>query len=101
LQTQLHLTTEPIWRTAQREFLERNWDGEALVFDVLSGATHHLNQAASAVWSALRREGSGTVGEIRRRLGSSSGDSADHESINVLIVLAELRHLALVETHGD
>ena len=86
--------SEPLWAVRDRPFLERHWDGEAVVFDGFSGATHHLNMAATQLWTILRH-GSAQSATALCDAANAGGGGWSPELIGK--ALEELRRLELVE----
>ncbi len=87
--------SEPLWTVRDRPFLERRWDGEAVIFDRFSGATHHLNEAATQLWTMLRQGPAQSAAALRDAANSDGGDWSDELIGNAL---EELRRLELLET---
>jgi len=67
------------------------------VFDTYSGATHHLDELTTAVWSSLRKDGPAALAELRARLAENhhAADTVAHDTIPLAI--SELVELKLVE----
>lgn len=81
----------------------REWDGECVVFDGVTGACHLLSEPAGAVFDALLRAAPGGM-DVRQVhslvFGSEQGrDRADDEQA-VMELLSGLREAGLVEEAG-
>jgi PqqD family protein of HPr-rel-A system len=86
---------EPLWTVRDRTFLERRWAGEAVVYDTYSGATHHLNAAATQLWTVLHAGAARSASALRDAANAGGGDW----SLELIgKALEELNRLELVES---
>jgi PqqD family protein of HPr-rel-A system len=88
------------WRIASPALLAcREWDGQAVMHDQRTGATHMLGPGATAVWSALATAGGpSTVTSLAAALqppGGAGGEAATVDA--VAAVVADLARLGVVE----
>ncbi|WLI88896.1 HPr-rel-A system PqqD family peptide chaperone [Massilia sp. R2A-15] len=87
-----------IWRLAPGQTLRcREWQGEHVVYNDVSGDTHQLTDSAMHVLSALRTgpldEGALAAG-LRAEFDAEGGEVADAD---IAALLAALRAIALIE----
>jgi PqqD family protein of HPr-rel-A system len=86
-----------MWRVVPGQLLAfREWDGEAVLYNDLSGNTHLLDGAAIDVLQALRSEPCDAVA-LAARLAGSFGAGADELLPDIEDMLAELARLDLIE----
>ena len=88
-----------VWRVATPGAVAwREWDGEAVLYDERSGATHRLGVGAALVWRTLAEAVSGAD---RQMIASAleSGELADAETAFefATTIIAGLERLGLVE----
>ena len=86
--------SEPLWAVRERPFLERRWDGEAVIFDAFSGATHYLNEATTQLWTILRH---GSAQSATALCDAANAGGGDWSAELVGKALEELWRLELVE----
>lgn len=88
-----------IWRLAPGQSLRcREWQGEHVLYNDLSGDTHLLNDSAMHVLWALRTgpvEDGALAAGLRAEFDAEEGEVADAD---IAALLAELRAIALIET---
>jgi len=86
-----------MWRVVPGQLLVcREWDGEAVLYNDLSGNTHLLDGAAIDVLQALRAAPLDTA-MLAQRLAERFGATADELSPEIEDMLAELARLDLIE----
>jgi PqqD family protein of HPr-rel-A system len=86
-----------MWRVVPGQHLAfREWDGEAVLYNDLSGSTHLLDGAAVDVLQALRSAPC-VPATLAARLAESFGASADELLPEIEDMLAELVRLDLIE----
>jgi PqqD family protein of HPr-rel-A system len=86
-----------MWRVVPGQLLAfREWDGEAVLYNDLSGNTHLLDGAAIDVLQALRSEPCDAVA-LAARLAGSFDAGADELLPDIEDMLAELARLDLIE----
>jgi PqqD family protein of HPr-rel-A system len=86
-----------MWRVVPGQLLAfREWDGEAVLYNDLSGNTHLLDGAAIDVLQALRSEPCDAVA-LAAQLAGSFGAGADELLPDIEDMLAELARLDLIE----
>jgi PqqD family protein of HPr-rel-A system len=87
-----------MWRVVPGQLLAcREWDGEAVLYNDLSGNTHLLDGAAIDVLQALRAaplDAAALAGRLAERFGATP----DELGAEIEDMLAELARLDLVET---
>jgi PqqD family protein of HPr-rel-A system len=89
-----------MWRVVPGQLLIcREWDGEAVLYNDLSGSTHLLDGAAIEVLQALRAAPAGAAALAQRLAGCYGADElkADELKAELEDMLAELAKLDLVE----
>jgi PqqD family protein of HPr-rel-A system len=87
-----------MWRVVPGQLLAcREWDGEAVLYNDLSGSTHLLDGAAIDVLQALQAAPLDAAA-LARRLAERFGASPDELAADIEDMLAELARLDLVET---
>jgi PqqD family protein of HPr-rel-A system len=86
-----------MWRVVPGQLLAcREWDGEAVLYNDLSGDTHLLDGAAIDVLQALRSAPLDAAA-LARRLAERFNASPDELGAEIEDMLAELARLDLVE----
>jgi PqqD family protein of HPr-rel-A system len=86
-----------MWRVVPGQLLAfREWDGEAVLYNDLSGNTHLLDGAAIDVLQALR-SGPCVAETLAARLAGPFGAGADELLPEIEDMLAELARLDLIE----
>ena len=82
------------WRLVAPDLLaSRSWDDELVVYNDVTGNTHHLSVLGGAVMTMLRSHPSGiTLSALVRRIADDAGTDADDELAGA--VEATLAHLA-------
>ena len=86
-----------MWRVIPGQTLAfREWDGEAVLYNDLSGNTHLLDGAAIDVLQALRTEPCMSAA-LASRLAGSVGADPDELLPEIDDMLAELARLDLIE----
>jgi PqqD family protein of HPr-rel-A system len=87
-----------MWRVVPGQLLAcREWDGEAVLYNDLSGNTHLLDGAALDVLQALRAAPLDAAA-LAQRLAGRFGAGADEIRPEIEDMLAELARLDLVES---
>jgi len=87
-----------VWRVAPPGAVAwREWDGEAVVYDERTGATHRLGVAAALVWKTIAEARSGADHQLIAT-SLQSADLADDETAYELAtaILEDLERLGLV-----
>jgi PqqD family protein of HPr-rel-A system len=76
----------------------REWDGEAVLYDERTGATHRLGLAAAVVWRTIAEAKSG-ASHPSIATSLESADLADGETASELAkaIIEDLERLGLVE----
>lgn len=70
-------------------------DGEAVVYDPRTGALHHLNATATAVWGLC--DGETTVADAVRELADAFAAPAEQVRADVAALLGDLAERGLLE----
>ena len=86
-----------MWRVVPGQLLAfREWDGEAVLYNDLSGSTHLLDGAAIEVLQALRDQPC-VAAVLAARLAEPIGAGADELLPEIEDMLAELARFDLIE----
>lgn len=89
-----------MWQVVPGQALAfREWDGEAVLYNDLSGSTHLLEGAAVELLFALRErpaDSASLAAQLAERFGASAGDADFQAEIDEM--LNALARLDLVET---
>lgn len=90
------------WRTQlKRDRVHREWDGEAVVYDPLSGSTHYLDSISVAVLDRLRAEPASAEEVTRALCTEFDADSEIDVLAAVRETLANLRQMDLIRPADD
>ena len=90
---------DPTWRAFAPDALaSRSWDDELVVYNDVTGSTHHLDVLGRAVMQQLLSHPSGiAVSALVRGIADDAGTAADDELADAVErTLAELAGLRLV-----
>jgi len=88
-----------IWRMSRERHHDiRVWEGEAVVYDTLTGDTHLLDPYATQIVQVLTQLSQATAESLSRRLGPEF-EVATEEGLlpHTLAVLESLRDLRIIE----
>ena len=78
-------------------FRLKEWDDDAVVYDIISGDTHVVEPLAMELLQLLRERSSGTSAElVAEVLGLFQGESRTEVSVSVGETLLRLQQLGLV-----
>jgi PqqD family protein of HPr-rel-A system len=85
-----------VWRLAADAIEAREWDGEVVLYNEITGSTHQLSVLASLVMRTLLEHPSGiALNALVRRIADRAGDSVDDDLRagveHTLATLADLR----------
>jgi PqqD family protein of HPr-rel-A system len=88
----------PLWRLAPGQTLRhRNWQGEVVLYNDLSGDTHLLDESALHLLQALQNGPASEAGLAAGVRALFEADDGEVDDASVAQVLAELEALALIE----
>ena len=92
------MNRDPLWRPLAPEALaSRSWDDEILVYNDVTGNTHHLSVLGRAVMMSLLSHPSGiALTALVRGIADDAGTAADDELVEAVErTLAHLAELSL------
>lgn len=97
--TALSVPVQTIWSVQlTRAMLRRIWDGEAVVYDPVSGSTHYLDSVAAAVLDRLSARPASAASVSRSLLAEFNADCEADMLAAVQDALAKLRQMDLIQS---
>ncbi|MFN3984746.1 MAG: HPr-rel-A system PqqD family peptide chaperone [Rhodocyclaceae bacterium] len=84
-------------RLAEEDFAWREWAGEAVIYDAISGDTHRLPAPAGSLLTALRQHGAAALAGAMLPPGETS--IGLDEVIDALLALGIVERIALEDRH--